>query len=243
MRTTTALIVTGMIASLCATTDAWACSGNPVGPAGVALSCAQPDPEQRNLRVGAQVGWVTIEHRYGRGGGELRRRTVTASIAWHAVESVTLLGDFGALVGGDITAGEATYEVEPGARGGVGITWRAIDDEPWLPYILFGASVSVLSSLTERDEIRTRLNHVDFRTSMLIGKLFGKRSKIGPYIVGRTITGALYWKYDGRVRSQQPGDRYQIGLGVSASAGKLDAYAEATPFGERSMVFGLGYAF
>jgi hypothetical protein len=240
MRAAIALVIA---ACVCAPRDAAACSGAPVGPAGIAVSCAQPDPDKRNLRVSAQLGWVTIEHRYGRGGGELRRRTATASIAWRAIDSITLIGDFGAITGGDITAGEARYTVEPGARGGVGITWRAFDDEPWLPFVVFGASVSVLSSLTERDNIRTRLNHADFRTSMLIGKLFGEGPRVGPYVVGRTITGAMYWKYDGRVHSQQPGDRYQVGLGISTSAGELDAYAEVTPFGERSMVVGLGFSF
>ena len=230
-----------------------ACSGTPVGPAGIALSCAHPDRETLHaddevppdLRVGGQIGWTAIRHQLGQR-GELRRRTLAANIAWRALDSITLLGDVGAVLGGDITEGDDRYTVEPGMRGGLGITWRAYEGDDWLPFILFGASLSVLSSTTERLEKHTRLTALDFRASMVVGKLFASRGfpgRIGPYLVGRTITGALYWKLDGRVRSVQPSDAYQLGLGVSTSAGDWDGFAEVCPLGERSAVVGLGYAF
>jgi hypothetical protein len=203
------------------------------------------EPPPPNVRVAANLGWAAIRHELG-GHGELRRRTLAVSIAWRAIDSITLLGDVGAVIGGEITEGDDRYVVEPGMRGGLGIMWRAYEGEDWLPFILVGASLSVLSFTTERLEKRPRLSALDFRASAVIGKLFdtdGFPGRVGPYLVARTITGALYWKLDGRVRSVQPSDSYQIGLGVSASAGDLDAFAEVSPFGERSAVVGLGFSF
>ncbi len=209
------------------------------------------------MRIATQLGWTAIRHDFS-DGGQLRRRTLAASVAWRALDSITLIGDIGAVIGGDITVGEERNILEPGMRAGFGITWRAYDGDTWAPFILFGASFSVLSFTTlrapprntapgaDRLEKRRRLSAIDFRSSMVIGKLFDTRGfpgRIGPYLVGRTLTGALYWKLDGRVRSVQPGDLYQLGLGISASAGDVDAFAEVSPLGERAAVVGLGVSF
>lgn len=233
--------------------DAPACSGAPVGPTGIALSCAHPDedeldpdePTPPNLRVAAQLGWTAIRHELATG-GELRRRTVTASIAWRALDSLTLLGDVGALTDGDLHVRDERHVVEAGPRAGLGITWRVYGGDDWLPFIMFGASFAVLSSTTVYQEQRDRLTAVDFRSSIVIGKLFGGADpgrRIGPYLVARSVTGSLYWNYEGRSRNAQPRDLYQVGLGLSASAGSFDAFAEVCPLGERAAVVGGGFAF
>lgn len=230
-----------------------ACSGTPVGPTGIALSCAHPDedqldpdePEPPNMRVAAQIGWTAIRHELATG-GELRRRTVAASIAWRALDSITLLGDVGAITDGDLYVKTDRHVIEAGPRAGLGITWRVYGGDTWFPYIMFGASFSVLSSTTAYQEKRDRLTAIDFRSSIVIGKLFGGDDpgrRIGPYLVARSVTGSLYWNYGGRSRNAQPADLYQIGLGLSASSGSFDAFAEVSPLGERAAVVGAGYAF
>ena len=197
----------------------------------------------RQFRIGTVV--VGESHNF-RGGIDWLRENGVTVVDLASSECITLLGDFGAVVRGDITDGSDRYVVEPGPRGGFGIAWRAFDEGAWSPYVLLSASLSVLSSLTERNTVRTRLTALDFRSSIAIGKLFaseGFGGRIGPYVVARNVTGALYWKLDGRVKSVQPDDLFQIGLGLSANAGDLDAFAEVSPFGERSAVVGLGYAF
>ncbi len=223
-------------------------SGAPAAPTGVALTVAHntdDDPFDPNLRVGVGMGWTSIQHQFSKG-GELRRRTLAASIAWRPLESLTLLGDVGALIDGDLTVGEQRHRVEAGPRAGIGITWRVYGGDTYWPYVMFGASFTVLSSTTELSDARERLTHLDFRSAIVVGKLFGGEApgrRLGPYLVARSVTGALYWHERGRSVSAQPDDLFQIGLGLNASAGDFDAFAEVVPFGERAAVVGGGFSF
>ncbi len=232
-------------------TPSVAAEGSPTAPAGVALATAYPDGDDLapsatslpNLRIGVMHTWSAIDHDLS-SGGELRRRIATATISWRALDSLVLGGDVGAITSGDLTVDEQRHRVEPGPRAGLGGTWRVMRGDGYLPYIQVGASFAVLSSTTVGDDGRERLTALDFRTEAIVGKLFGGAGRaVGPYLVGRSVTGGLYWKYKGRARSVRPDDAYQLGLGITAHQGELDAFVEVAPLGARSVTAGLGYAF
>lgn len=216
----------------------------PVGPAGIALSCADDDGERFEerppLRLGATMTWSANGHLFG-DGGELRRRALGLAATWRALEEITVSVRLGALVDGDLVLAGDRWELRPGIWGGLGLTWRAFAEEDWLPFVLLGAEIAAGSAITALGGHEERLTAFDFRTSLVIGKLFARR--LGPYAAVRSLGGPLLWRVDGRDRTSKPEQLYQLGGGLMTTTGALDAYFEVMPLGERSLTVGAGYAF
>ncbi len=240
-------------AGLTCTSSTRADGGAPPEIQGIALSCAHPDEEDvgpdeappPNLRVAAMLGNTTVGHAFSVDGGEVQRQTLTASIAWRAIDQIVLFGDVGAIVAGDATLDGASYDVDPGPRGGLGLAWRALPEDGYWPYVMLAARVSLLSSTTHVASDRPRLTAFDFRSSLTIGKMLGPigKSRVGAYIVARSVTGGLYWKVRGRTRSVRPDDALQGGIGLTAAGPVVDAFVEVAPIGETSAVVGIGASF
>ena len=120
---------------------------------------------------------------------------------------------------GDIAEGDTRYRVEAGPRAGLGIAWRAFAGDDWLPFISLGASFAVLSSTTERNELRERLTRA--RLPQRAGG--GKAVRWGrpPTSWGAPSPAPSTGRWTDACAAPSPRTLYQIGLGPDGERREL----------------------
>lgn len=154
------------------------------------------------------------------------------------------LGIGATLPGSLVTESHGDLSTTTGVLGTAGLSWRVLDDEGALPYVVLTASLGGLSTATEQLVTHARGQYlgVDFRFGGTVGKtLWGWFS---PYAALRVFGGPVLWTVDDEVRVGT--DRYHVqgsGGAVFLLPGSVDLFVEASPGGEQGGTAGVGMRF
>jgi hypothetical protein len=173
---------------------------------------------------------------------QLRRRAVSASLERRLGERWSIQAGAGASLGGDVTIGGERYDFDPGWLASVGGSFRILEGVGLEPFLLAGLTTAVSSTQATRGDDEAMFTAVDVRGSVTVGKLFWRG--IAPYALARVFGGPVFWERGGEDITGSDDYHFQLGAGLLATAaGRVSAFAEIVPLGERSATFGANVAF
>jgi hypothetical protein len=221
---------------------ALACGASAGGAAGITgCSLAEHEEEARpKWRLGVEDSFTSTGLHFDSG---LRvnqvRDASLITLDYRAVRRVTLEVGAGAFLAGRITASSARYAMAPGFASVVGASWRAVDADGIVPFVLLTSQISYASSSTAGD---VGYNAFDLRLGMAVGTTLWK--VLTPYGVGRAFGGPIYWRYQGASIVGTDDHHWQVGAGFSLLlARRVDLFAEGVPLGELGVAAGAGVSF
>jgi hypothetical protein len=212
-----------------------------------ACSLAEHEEETRpRWRAGASAAYTSTAINFGSGlsSAPETRGSVTASLAYQPTPRLTWQLAAGSTVGGHVTTPTGTYDFSPGPTGAVGASYRLVRGTK--PFVLLTANLSFSATTTQLagNAMNPKVSYdaFDLRAGGLVGTtLFGVLS---PYAVVRAFGGPIYWKYQGTSVTGTDAHHYQVGAGLTlVIAGRVDAFVEGVPLGERSLAAGAAFAF
>lgn len=132
----------------------------------------------------------------------------------------------------------------PGWIASVAATFRVVDDQGPVPYVLLTASAGAMHAATrehptELPGVRGAYTGVDLRFGVTIGKTFA--DVVSPYIAARVFGGPVIWSEAGEARLGSDLYHFQPAFGLSLILPQgLDVFAEGQPWFERGFVVGIG---
>lgn len=225
----------------------------PVGPTGAILSCTGEEGdavvEPPKFRVAASMTWSATRLAFSGDDSfdaDSRRRAAAASFEWRVLDGLTLTAGAGAAIDGRLTVDGVRSDLRAGPLGTLGVAYRIVEGEGWVPFVLAGGTLSASSvpTHTRFDDGRSehaRLSAIDMRASITVGEVFA--NTLVPYVVARGFGGPIFWTRDEADVLGTDKFHYQLGGGLLVTAGWLDAYLELVPLGERAAIFGAGTTF
>jgi hypothetical protein len=223
---------------------AYACGAGTGGAAGITgCSLAEHEEEARRerntWRVGASYAFTSTGLHFGNG---LRvdetRNSAVAVGDYSPYRRLTLEVGVGPFIGGSITAPAARYSMSPGVAAELGGSWRLIDADGGIPFVLLTAQLSYITSSAPAG---VGYNAFDLRGGVVVGWSLWRA--VAPYVVGRGFGGPVYWRYLGTAVVGTDDHHWQVGAGVSVRLGRFDVFAEGVPLGEQGVTAGAGYSF
>lgn len=221
---------------------ALACGASAGGAAGISGCSLEEHEEDARLkwRVGAEYAFTSTGLHFSDG---LRvdqvRQASLATVDLRPARRITLEAGAGAFLGGSITANSVRYAMAPGIVGIVGASWRVLDAEGAIPFVLLATQLSYFSSSTFGD---VGYNAFDLRGSAVVGTTLW--DVLSPYVVGRAFGGPVYWRYAGVATTGTDDHHWQVGAGVSLLVvHRLDLFVEGVPLGELGVTAGAGVSF
>ena len=163
--------------------------------------------------------------------------TVASSDLFFGKWTVTL--GAGSMFEGELQAPGGTRRFGPGWVGAAGLSWRVLDEEPTIPYLVFSATVGAAAASTKIDDERGNYIGVDFRFGATLGKTFF--GWLSPYVALRAFGGPIFWTIAGE--TEVGSDRYHVQGGIGSvfilPAG-FDIFVEGNPGGEQGAFGGVG---
>ncbi|NUP11440.1 MAG: hypothetical protein HOW73_35795 [Polyangiaceae bacterium] len=154
----------------------------------------------------------------------------------------------GSLFRGSLEAPEGTHVVEPGWIGAAGLSWRVLEDEGALPYVVLSASIGAASAATKLRDERGDYVGLDFRFSATAGKTFF--GWLSPYVSLRGFGGPIFWFVDDEASDDRKirfgTDKYHFQGAVGAAfilPENLDLFVEGQPGAEQGALGGLGWRY
>lgn len=231
-------------AALCAsaTRAAYACGAGGGGAAGInGCSLAEHEEEARpKWRVGADYAFTSTGLHFGSGlrVDEIRNSSLV-SVDYAPLRRLTLEAGVGPFLGGSITTPAVRYSLAPGLVSVLGGSYRILDADGAVPFVLLTAQLSYITSSAPQD---VGYNAFDLRLGAAVGTTFWHA--LTPYIVGRAFGGPVYWRYQGTAIVGTDDHHWQVGAGLSLRLGKqVDLFAEGVPLGEQGVTAGAGVSF
>jgi hypothetical protein len=229
-------------ASWCLPTPASACGAGTGGAAGISgCSLAEHEEEARpKWRVGAGYAFTSTGLHFDGGlrVDEIRNSAIVMG-DYAPSRRLTLEAGIGPFLGGSITTPVARYALTPGITAALGGSWRLIDADGAIPFILLTAQLSYISSSAPAG---VGYNAFDLRLGGLVGWTFFHA--LTPYAVGRAFGGPVYWRYLGAAVVGTDDHHWQVGAGVSIRVSRrFDVFAEGVPLGEQGVTAGAGVSF
>ncbi len=222
--------------------SALACGASAGGAAGIsACSLSEHEEEARpKWRVGAAYAFTSTGLHFTNGPRVDEVRNVSlVELDSMPVRRLTLEAGVGPFLGGSITAPAGRFTLSPGVASLLGASWRLVDPEDAIPFVLLTAQLSYVSSSTPGP---VGYNAFDLRGGVAVG--WTVAHVVSPYVVGRAFGGPVYWRYLGTAVTGTDDHHWQVGAGVSVVvARRVDLFAEGVPLGERGVTAGLGVAF
>jgi hypothetical protein len=221
---------------------ALACGASAGGAAGIS-GCSLEEHEEGvrpKWRVGADYSFTSTGLHFDSGLQVDQARNASLVILdYRPVRRVTLELGAGAFLGGSITAGPARFAMAPGFASVIGASWRVVDADGAIPFVLLTSQISYASSSTDG---ATGYNAFDLRAGAAVGTTFWQ--VFTPYVVGRAFGGPIYWRYQGAAIVGTDDHHWQVGAGFSVLvARKVDLFAEGVPLGELGVSAGAGVSF
>ena len=233
------------LATLAAPATARACG---VSTADGLSSCSLAEHEEETRprwRVGASSAYTSTAIDFGNNlTAPETRGSVVASLAYQPTPRLTWQLAGGSTVGGTLTTPAGRYDFAPGPTGAVGASYRLVKGIK--PFVLLTANLSFSATTTQlaADPAGAKVSYdaFDLRGGGLVGTtLWGLLS---PYAVVRAFGGPIYWQYQGASVTGTDAHHYQVGAGLTLIvAGRIDAFVEGVPLGERSLAGGGAFAF
>jgi hypothetical protein len=196
------------------------------------------------MRVSASATWSATTIVFGeRLEADLRRRSVAGAFEYRVLDELTLVGGIGASFGGDIRFLGERHELLPGPVGTAGAAYRILAGTGWEPFVLFGGafSVSSVGTRSDADDDESTFTAIDARFSLTVGETF--LNSLVPYLTVRGFGGPANWSVDGVDLTGSDKFHFQVGGGLLATSGVVDAFIELIPLGERAAVFGGAISF
>jgi hypothetical protein len=153
----------------------------------------------------------------------------------------------GSMFEGTLQAPGGTRRIGPGWVGAAGLSWRVLDEEESIPYLVFSATAGAAATSTRivRPEVgmdadeRGNYIGVDFRFGATLGKTFF--GWLSPYVALRAFGGPIFWTVAGETRFGMDKYHVQGGLGsVFILPGGFDIFVEGNPGGEQGAFGGVG---
>jgi hypothetical protein len=219
-----------------------ACGASAGGAAGIS-GCSLEEHEEDarpKWRLGVEDSFTSTGLHFD---GGLRvnqvRDASLVTLDYRAARRVTLEVGAGAFLGGRITAGSGRYAMAPGFASAFGASWRVIDADGVIPFVLLTSQISYASSNTAGD---VGYNAFDLRLGAAVGTTLWKI--LTAYAVGRAFGGPIYWRYQGASIVGTDDHHWQVGAGFSLLlARRIDLFAEGVPLGELGVAAGAGVSF
>jgi len=172
----------------------------------------------------------------------VRRRVVSVGIERRLGDRWAIQAGAGASLGGDLQLGDERYDLAPGWVASLGGSLRILEGEGMDPFLLAALSIAVGSALAQGPTDEAMFTASDARLSLTVGKVFWHA--LAPYAVARVFGGPVFWKRHGE--SITGTDKYHVELGVgllATAGGRMGAFFELIPLGERSVSLGASVAF
>jgi hypothetical protein len=163
---------------------------------------------------------------------------LSAAFEWRALDDLTLTVAAGAALDGEVRLAGTRHAIGPGPVGSLGVAYRLLAGEGWEPFLLLGGS---LSATTAMDDRAARLTAVDLRASLTVGEVF--LDHLAPYLALRGFGGPIFWQIDGAAVVGSDRTHVQVAAGALVTTGRVDAFFEVAPLGERAFTTGLAAAF
>jgi hypothetical protein len=233
-------ISSGTIGSLCASAPAFACGAATGGAAGISgCSLSEHDEESRlKWRIGAGYSFTSTGLHFGGLRVDEVRESSDVALDWRPIPRLTLEVGAGPFLGGHITTQGIRFDMSPGLASAIGASYRVLDADGAIPFVLLTSQISYVSSATEG----IGYNAFDLRLGVAVGTTLWH--VFTPYLVGRAFGGPVYWRFQGTPLVGTDDHHWQVGAGFSLSLGsRFDLYAEGVPLGEQGATAGLGYSF
>lgn len=171
---------------------------------------------------------------------------VSATLERRLGERGSILLTGGAVLTGELELEGRTHEVQPGWLAALGGSFRVLDPDGGVPFIILSSSLGLSQVHTEErgvtDPPRSALWSYDLRFGFAIGwSLF---DTLNPYAVARAFGGPVIWELDGSNVTGSDKYHYQVGAGLLVSLpANLDVFVEGIPLGERAVTVGVGIGF
>jgi hypothetical protein len=221
---------------------ALACGAGTGGAAGISGCSLEEHEEEARLkwRVGASYAFTSTGLHFTGGlrVDEIRNSSVVA-IDYRPVPRLTLEAGAGPFLGGSITALGTRYSLAPGFASTVGGSWRLVDADGAVPFVLLTGQLSYISTTTTPS---IGYNAFDLRLGGVVGTTLWHAWT--PYVVARAFGGPVYWRFNGAGVIGTDDHHWQIGGGFSLRIGsRIDLFAEGVPLGELGVAAGAGYSF
>jgi hypothetical protein len=215
------------------------------GPDGVwSCSLAEHDEQERpRWSVGAVTAFSWTKLRFGDGlNADMQRSAVLATMSYAPMAALRIQASAGVTPTGQLRVPDGTHDFLPGPTGALGVTYRLLEDKPFL--VLSGL-LSASSSETERraePADSARYTALDLRLGAAVGVTFLQALSL--YAVARVFGGPVFWHYQGEARTGTDAYHVQLGAGLAwRIARKLDLFAEGVPLGERGISGGAAVVF
>jgi hypothetical protein len=219
-----------------------ACGAGTGGAAGISgCSLAEHEEEARpKWRVGAGYAFTSTGLHFDNGLRVDEVRSSSIIVGDYApYRRLTLEVGIGPFLGGSITTPAARYALTPGVAAVLGGSWRLIDTDGAIPFVLLTAQLSTISSTAPAG---VGYNAFDLRLGGVVGWTFWHA--VTPYVVGRAFGGPVYWRYLGTAVVGTDDHHWQVGGGISVRLGRhFDVFAEGVPLGEQGVTAGAGISF
>jgi hypothetical protein len=232
----------GTVAVSGASTPALACGAATGGAAGISgCSLSEHDEEARlKWRAGAGYSFTSTGLHFS---GGLRvdeiRDSAGVTLDYKPISRLTLEVGAGPFLGGSITTAGTRYALSPGFAGALGASYRVLDADGAIPFVLLTGQISYVSSSTSPGG---GYNAFDLRLGAAVGTTLWR--VLTPYVVGRAFGGPVYWRFQGTPVVGTDDHHWQVGGGLSLALGsRFDLFAEGVPLGEQGVSAGAGYSF
>ncbi len=221
---------------------AYACGAGSGGAAGITgCSLAEHEEETRpKWRVGASYAFTSTGLHFDGGlrVDEIRNGSIVV-IDYQPLRRLTLEAGVGPFLGGSITTPAVRYSLSPGLVSALGGSWRLLDADGAIPFVLLTAQLSYISSSAPQG---VGYDAFDLRFGSVVGTTLWRL--ITPYVVGRLFGGPVYWRYLGAAIVGTDDHHWQVGGGLSVRLGRrVDLFAEGVPLGEQGVTAGAGFSF
>jgi hypothetical protein len=221
---------------------ALACGASAGGAAGVS-GCSleeHEESERPKWRLGADYSFTSTGLHFDSGlHVDETRNASLVTLDYRPLRRLTLEVGAGAFLGGSITVSSVRYAMAPGFASIVGASWRLVDADGAIPFVLLTSQLSYGSSSTAGG---VGYDALDLRFGAAVGTTLW--NVLTPYAVGRAFGGPIYWRYQGASIVGTDDHHWQVGAGFSLRlARRVDVFAEGVPLGELGVTAGAGLSF
>lgn len=176
---------------------------------------------------------------------DFTKQAVTLSLDRRVGDRWTVGGAVGSTLLGTLAIQGQSFAVSPGPLVTLTTSFRALDEGPVAPFVLFTGSLGGSLSWTTLQGTSgsgnaQQLWSFDGRIGVAAGKTIAH--VVTPYVLARAFGLPVLWHYEGAATTGTDAYHYQLGAGVVVRLGRLDLSVEGVPLGERAIVGGAGLA-
>lgn len=230
------------LAGIASAEPVFACGASAGGAAGISGCSLEEHEEEARLkwRLGVEYAFTSTGLHFSDGlRVDQTRNAALVTLDYRPLRRITLEAGAGPFLAGSITANSVRTMMAPGFAGIAGASWRVLDPDGAIPFVLLGVQLSTISSTTAGN---VGYNAFDLRGSVAVGTTI--LDVLTPYVVGRAFGGPVYWRDMGAAVTGTDDHHWQVGGGVSlVLVRKFDVFVEGVPLGEVGATAGAGMAF